>query len=323
MPEFQIAGRPLRLPVIAAPMFIVSGVDLVVAQCTAGIVGAFPALNVRGEERLDDWIGRIKTALAEHDARHPDRPAAPFAVNQILHPSNTRANADLEVCVAHRVPIVITSLQISAQVVEAVHAYGGIVLHDVINTRHAKKALEAGVDGLIAVCAGAGGHAGRLSPFALVEELRAFFDGPLAVSGAISTGGGVAAALAMGADYAYLGTRFIAATEANAVEGYKQAVVASGAEQIVYTNLITGVHANFLRSSLEAAGLDPDNLPDADKSKMDFGSGGNTEQRAWRDIWGAGQSVAGVRRIETTAGIVDGLEAGFRAACARLARGAG
>jgi len=321
MPEFQIAGRPLRLPVIGAPMFIVSGVDLVIAQCKAGIVGAFPALNARGDGRLDDWIGRITAALAEHDARHPDRPAAPFAVNQILHPSNTRADADLAVCVAHRVPIVITSLQISAHVVEAVHGYGGIVLHDVINTRHAQKALEAGVDGLIAVCAGAGGHAGRLSPFALVEELRAVFDGPLAVSGAISTGGGVAAALAMGADYAYLGTRFIAATEANAVPDYKRAVVAAGAEQIVYTSLITGVPANFLRSSLEAAGLDPDNLPGADKSKMTFGSGGNMEHRAWRDIWGAGQSVAGVRRIETTAAIVDGLEAGFRAACARLSRG--
>lgn len=321
MPQFQIAGRPLRLPVIASPMFIVSGPDLVIAQCKAGIVGSFPALNARGDAPLDQWLRRIKAELAAHDAAHPDRPAAPYALNHILHPTNTRLEADLDLCVEHQVPVVITSLQTSRRVIDAVHSYGGIVLHDVVNARHARKALDVGTDGLIAVCAGAGGHAGRLSPFALVEELRSFHDGPLALSGAISTGAGVAAALAMGADYAYVGTRFIAATEANAEAAYKQDVVTAGADDIVYTNLITGVHANFLRASIVRAGLDPENLPVADKSKMNFSSGGNMEHRAWRDIWGAGQSVAGVRAIEPVARIVDAMEAGFNASAARLGAG--
>jgi len=312
----------LRLPVIASPMFIVSSIELVVAQCTAGIVGSFPALNAREPGAFERWVVAIKAALAAHDAAHPEAPAAPFAVNHILHPTNNRLDDDLAVCVRHRVPIVITSLQAPGRVAEAVHSYGGVVLHDVVNVRHARKALAEGVDGLIAVCAGAGGHAGRLSPFALATELRSFFDGPLVLSGAISTGAGILAAEALGADAAYMGTRFIAAAEANADPRYKQALIEAGADDIVYTNLITGVAANFLRSSLVAAGLDPDDLPRADKSKMNFASGGNTERKAWRDIWGAGQSVAGIHAVQPVAEIVAELEAEYRAARARLlARG--
>lgn len=314
----SIAGRPLRLPVIAAPLFIISGPELVIAQCKAGVVGSFPALNARGEQTLDDWISRIKTELACHDAENPDNPAAPFAVNHILHPSNARLEADMDACVRHEVPIIITSLQAPCEVAKAAHSYGGLVFHDVVNVRHAKKALGAGADGLIAVAAGAGGHAGRINPLALITELRAIFDGPLALSGAISTGEHVAAAIAMGADYAYVGTRFIAAEEANASAEYKQGVVEASAADIVYTNLITGVHANFLRSSIVAAGLDPDNLPESDKSKMNFQSGGNMEHRAWRDIWGAGQSVAGVASVEPVVQIVADLEAGVARAMRRL-----
>ncbi len=312
--QHQIAGRSLRLPVIASPMFIISSPELVIAQCKAGIVGSFPALNARGEFGFEDWVKRIKTELEEHDAAHPEHPSAPFAVNHILHPTNTRQEEDMEICVRHEVPIIITSLQAPVKVVEAAQTYGGLVFHDVTNRRHAEKAIEAGVDGLIAVCAGAGGHAGRLNPFAFMTELRSFYDGPIALSGAISTGAGIAAARAIGADYAYMGTRFIAATEANAIDAYKQGVIEASPDDIIYTNLVTGVHANFLRSSIIAAGLDPDNLPQADKSKMNFQSGGNMERRAWRDIWGAGQSVAGISNVEPVESIVAGLEAGMKQA---------
>lgn len=306
----------LRLPIIASPMFIISSPEMVVAQCRAGIIGSFPALNAREPGDFEAWVSRITAELAE--SAEDDPAPAPFAVNHIIHPTSPRLDEDLEVCVRYKVPIVITSLQASAKVVDAIHSYGGTVFHDVVNVRHARKALDVGVDGLIAVCAGAGGHAGRLSPFALVTELRTFYDGPLALSGAIATGDGVLGALAMGADYAYMGTRFIAAEEANASDDYKQGVVDSTADEIVYTNLITGVHANFLRRSIVSAGLDPDNLPQADKSKMNFGSGGNMEKRAWRDIWGAGQSVAGVNRIQPVAEIIDEIEASYRLAWQRL-----
>jgi nitronate monooxygenase len=306
----------LRLPVVGAPLFIISNPDLVVAQCTAGVIGAFPALNARPAKLLDDWIRRIQDALADWDARHPDRPAAPFAVNQIVHRSNGRLEHDLDACVRHRVPIVITSLGARPEVNEAVHSYGGIVLHDVINDRFAHKAIEKGADGLIAVAAGAGGHAGTLSPFALIQEIRAWFDGPVALSGSIATGSAVLAAQAMGADLAYIGSAFIATEEANAAAGYKQALIDGRAESIVYTNLITGVHGNYLRSSLQAAGLDPDNLPQSDPSKMDFGPEG---KRAWKDIWGSGQGIGVLDRVVSAASLVDRLEAEYRAALRELA----
>jgi nitronate monooxygenase len=283
----------LRLPVIAAPLFTISNPALVIAQCTAGVVGSFPALNARPESLLDEWIAEITEALAAWDRDHPDQPAAPFAVNQIVHRSNPRLEHDLEVCVRRKVPVVITSLGARPEVCEAVTGYGGIVMHDVINDRFAHKAIEKGATGLVAVAAGAGGHAGTLSPFALVQEIRAWFDGPLALSGAIANGAAVLAAQAMGADFAYIGSAFIATTEANAVEGYKSAVVAGTADSIVYTNLITGVHGNYLKPSLVAAGLDPDNLAQADAPKMDFGPG----RKAWKDIWGSGQGI----------GVVDGV----------------
>ena len=287
----------LRLPVIGAPLFIVSTPDLVIAQCQAGVIGSFPALNARPQPLLRDWLVRITETLSAYDAAHPDAPSAPYAVNQIVHKSNDRLMADLDMCVEFRVPIVITSLGARTDVNDAVHSYGGIVLHDVITPAFARKALDKGADGLIAVAAGAGGHAGTLSPFALIAEIRSFFSGPLALSGAIATGGGILAARAAGADLAYIGSAFIATVEANAAEGYKAAIVDSRAEDIVYSNLFTGVHGNYLRSSIVAAGLDPASLPQSDVSKMNFGGGAT---KAWRDIWGAGQGVGSVASVDTT-----------------------
>jgi nitronate monooxygenase len=306
----------LALPAIAAPMFIVSTPDLVIAQCKAGIVGSFPALNARPAEALDDWLVQIKDALAAHDAQHPDRPAAPFAVNQIVHRSNARLQHDLDICVKHRVPIMITSLGARADVYQAAHSYGGIVLHDVITDGFARKAIDKGADGLVAVAAGAGGHAGTISPFALVQEIRAWFEGPLALSGAIATGGAILAAQAMGADLAYIGSAFIATEEANAAAAYKQAIVDGAAADIVYTDVITGVHGNYLKASLLAAGLDPDALPGSDPSSMDFSAG---KPKAWKDIWGSGQGIGAIRQVVPAAELVARLAREYRAARARLA----
>ncbi len=311
----------LRIPVIGSPLFIISNPDLVIAQCKAGVVGSFPALNARPAPVLHDWLDRITTELAEYTAKNPDRPAAPFAVNQIVHKTNNRLEHDLEACVKFKVPVVITSLGARVDVNEAIHSYGGVVLHDVIDTKFAKKALEKGADGLIAVCSGAGGHAGTLSPFALIQEIREFFDGPLALSGSIATGGAVAAALAMGADLAYIGSAFIACDEANATDGYKDAITAYGAEDIVYTNLFTGVHGNYLKPSIVAAGLDPDNLPESDPSKMNFGSGGNTEAKAWKDIWGCGQGIGVVKKRGPTKDYVEQLVREYEDARRALMRG--
>jgi nitronate monooxygenase len=313
-----LEGR-LRLPVIGAPLFIVSGPELVIAQCKAGIVGSFPALNARPEPVLEEWIVRIKTELSEFE-RTTGKKTAPFAVNQICHSSNDRLPHDIEVCKRQEVPIVITSLRAPREVVEATHSYGGIVLHDIINIRHAKKAMDEGVDGLIPVCAGAGGHAGVMSPFALVAELRTFFDGVIALSGSIANGRSILAAQALGADLAYMGTRFIATKEANAPVAYKEALIeAVSGGDIIYSNLFTGVHGNYLRSSVVAAGMDPDNLPVSDKSKMNFGSGGNTKQKAWRDIWGAGQGVGQIGDAPTVEELVTRLESEYRAAKRALA----
>ena len=306
----------LSIPVIGSPLFIISNPDLVIAQCKAGIVGSFPALNARPPGMLAEWLTRIQGELGEHDAKHPQRPAAPFAVNQIVHRSNDRLQADLEICVRFRVPILITSLGARPEVNEAAHSYGGIVLHDVISDAFARKAIEKGADGLIAVAAGAGGHAGTTSPFALIQEIRAWFDGPLALSGAIATGGAVLAAQAMGADLAYIGSAFIATDEANAEAGYKDMIVGSAASDIVYTNLITGVHGNYLAPSLVQAGLDPQNLPARDAPSMDFGSG---RTKAWKDIWGAGQGVGAVRAVLPAAELVARLAREYAAAKARLA----
>lgn len=308
----------LELPIVCAPMFIVSGPELVIAQCKAGIVGSFPALNARPAEELEKWIIRIKTELAEYQAANPDKKVAPFAVNQICHASNNRLQHDMEVCVKHEVPIIITSLQANKMVYDATHSYGGIVLHDVTNIRHSKKALSMHADGLIAVCAGAGGHAGVLSPFALLPEIREFHDGPLLCSGSIATGGAVAGSLAIGADLAYIGTRFIACKEANAEQDYKEMIVESRGEDIIYSSLFTGVHGNYLKKSISKAGMDPDNLPEADKSAMNFGSGGNSEAKAWKDIWGSGQGVGSIHDIPTVQDIVDQLKVEYEAAKARL-----
>ena len=307
----------LRLPVICAPMFIVSSPALVAAQCKSGVVGSFPALNARGEGALDQWLTDLQADLAADQAAGGN--PAPFAVNQIVHASNSRLAEDIQVCLQHQVPIFITSLQAPPrELVDGAHAYGGIVLHDVINVRHAKKALEAGVDGLILVAAGAGGHAGRLSPFALVGEIRQFYDGLIVLSGSIAQGDAILAAQAMGADLAYIGTRFIATLEANASQAYKQGIIESTANDVIYTNLFTGVHGNYLRASIVAAGLDPDNLPEADKSKMNFGSGGNSAAKAWKDIWGVGQGVGLIDGAPSTAALVDDLEAEYKAARERL-----
>jgi len=314
----SIKGR-LSLPLIGAPLFIVSNPDLVIEQCKAGIIGSFPALNARPKEVLDEWLDRITTELGEYAAKHPDKPVAPFAVNQIVHKSNDRLEHDVEMCVKYKVPIMITSLQAPTHVAPAAHSYGGLVFHDVTNIRHAKKALAEGADGLILVCSGAGGHAGALSPFALVAEVREFFDGPVILSGSMATGDQILAAQAMGADFAYLGTRFIATEEANAPQGHKDMVVDSTAEDIVYTNLFTGVKGNYLAKSVAEAGMDPNDLPEADKSKMNFGSGGNMKQKAWRDIWSAGQSSGMVKSVAPTAEVVAQLRAEYDAAKARLA----
>ena len=308
--------KHMALPVIGAPLFIVSNPDLVIAQCTSGVIGSFPALNARPAEKLDEWITTIETALATFAAANPSLPVAPFAVNQIIHQSNDRLDHDLDVCVKHKVPVIITSLRAPEDVARRVHAYGGIVFHDVISVRHAQKALEAGVDGLVLVCAGAGGHAGALSPFALVREVRRFFDGPIALSGAITDGGSVLAAEAMGADFAYVGTRFIATTEANAAERYKQTIVESAAADIVYTPFFTGVAGNYLKPSVTANGLDPDNLPTVEKTKMNFGGGGAA--KAWKDIWGAGQGVGNIDVVEPAAKVVARMVAEYRAAKVRL-----
>ncbi|WSH65592.1 nitronate monooxygenase family protein [Rhizobium ruizarguesonis] len=308
----------LRLPVIGSPLFIISHPALTLAQCKAGIVGAFPALNARPESQLDEWLAEITEELARHDVAHPERPAAPFAVNQIVHMSNKRLEHDLSLCVKYKVPIVISSLGAVPEVNAAVHSYGGIVLHDIINNRHANSAIRKGADGLIAVAAGAGGHAGTLSPFALVQEIREWFDGPLLLAGAIATGGAILAAEAMGADMAYIGSPFIATKEARAADAYKQAIVEGAASDIVYSNYFTGVHGNYLKPSIVAAGMDPDNLPLADVSKMDFEQavGG---AKAWKDIWGSGQGISAIKAVEPVANLVDRLEAEYRAARARLA----
>jgi len=297
----------LKIPLVGAPMFIVSGPELVLAQCKAGIVGAFPALNARPEAMLDEWLARITEELAAFATANPELRVAPFAVNQIVHQSNNRLQHDLELCVKHKVPIVITSLRPPAEVIEAVHEYGGIVFHDVINVRHARKAIEQGVDGVIAVCAGAGGHAGTTSPFALVREIREIYDGAIILSGSMSRGGDILSARALGADLAYFGTRFISTMEANAPAAYKQMIVDSTAADIVYTSLFTGVHGSYLKGSIVNAGLDPGNLPEGDKNTMNFGSGGGSKAKAWRDIWSAGQGVGSIHDIPAVAELVERL----------------
>lgn len=308
----------LRLPVIGSPLFIVSGPDLVIAQCKAGIVGSFPALNARPQAQLDEWLHRITEELAAWNAANPDRPSAPYAVNQIVHRSNDRLMADLATCEKWKVPITITSLGAQTELNDAVHGWGGITLHDIINDRFARKAVEKGADGLIPVAAGAGGHAGVQSPFALVQEIREWFDGPIALSGAIGHGRSVLAAQACGADLAYIGSAFIATTEANAVDGYKDAIAQGRAADIVYSDLFTGVSGNYLRGSIAAAGLDPDNLPKGDLKTMDFGSGGNTGAKAWKDIWGSGQGIGAVKQVGSVADFVAKLEAEYRDAWVQL-----
>lgn len=311
----------LRLPLIGAPMFIVSQPPLVIAQCTAGIVGSFPALNARPQSLLDDWICEIQDGLEQYREEHPNDPVAPFAVNQIVHKSNSRLYADMETCIKHEVPIVITSLRPPEDVVKAVHAYGGLVFHDVISLRHARKAMQQGVDGIIAVCAGAGGHAGPLSPFALIKEIRREFDGALILSGCMSSGGDILAAQAMGADLAYMGTRFIATEEAHAVPDYKQMIVDSSAADIVYSSLFSGVHGNYLKESVRQAGFDPDDLPDGDQSSMDFGKRDENEAKAWRDIWSAGQGSGGVDAVLPATDLILRMQTEYDEARARLAIG--
>ena len=304
----------LSIPVIGSPLFIISGPELVIAQCKAGIIGSFPALNARPQHVLEEWIVRIKTELAEYKAENPDAKVAPFAVNQICHGSNDRLAEDMATCVKHEVPIIITSLRPPAELVEAAHSYGGLVYHDVINARHAKKAVEQGVDGLILVCAGAGGHAGALSPFALLREVKEWFDGTVILSGAIGDGHAVAASLALGADFAYMGTRFIATQEANADPEYKKMLEESAADDIVYSSLFTGVHGNYLKPSISNAGMDPDNLPSADKSSMNFGSGGNTKSKAWKDIWGSGQGIGRIYDSPPVSELVDRIKTEYEQA---------
>ena len=308
----------LALPLICSPLFIISNPDLVIAQCKAGVVGSFPALNARPEPALDEWLDRITTELAEYNAMHPDQPAAPFAVNQIVHKSNDRLERDLELCAKYKVPITITSLGAREDVNQSVHSYGGIVLHDIIDNFFAKKAIAKGADGLIAVASGAGGHAGRLSPFALLHEIREWFDGPLILSGAIANGNAILAAQAAGADLAYIGSAFIATTEAHADEGYKQMIVDSSASDIVYSNLFTGIHGNYLRQSIVNAGLDPNALPESDPTKMNFGSGGGSKAKAWRDIWGAGQGVGAIKGVVPAAEMIARFTEEYQAARHRL-----
>ena len=310
----KILQTNLAIPVIGAPLFLVSGPELVIAQCKAGIVGSFPALNARPQHVLEEWLIRIKEELAQAKAENPDLPIASYAVNQICHGSNDRLMGDMEICVKHEVPIIITSLRPPEEIVTAAHSYGGLVYHDVISVKHAKKAAEQGVDGLILVCAGAGGHAGMLSPFALVREVREFFDGTIILSGSISSGSAVASTLALGADLAYMGTRFIATEEANAEQDYKDMLIEGFADDIIYSSLFTGVHGNYLKGSVVNAGLDPNNLPEADKSSMNFGSGGNMDAKAWKDIWGSGQGIGSIKDSPTVQTLVDQLTAEFKEA---------
>ena len=310
--------KRLRLPVIGSPLFIISNPKLVIAQCTSGVVGSMPALNARPAAQLEDWLAEITEALAAHDRAHPDRPAAPYAINQIVHKSNDRLDHDMAVCEKYKVPLVITSLGAREDVNQAVHAWGGLVMHDIINNKFAHKAIEKGADGLVAVAAGAGGHAGTKSPFALIQEIREWFDGPLALSGSMATGDAVLAAQAMGADFAYMGSAFIATEEARAAEAYKQMIVSSNSDDIVYSNLFTGVHGNYLRGSIVAAGMDPESLPESDPSAMNFGG---DSKKAWKDIWGCGQGIGAIREVVPAAQLVDRLEREYRAARARLALG--
>ncbi|MBK6854549.1 MAG: nitronate monooxygenase [Burkholderiales bacterium] len=305
----------LPLPIIGSPLFIISNPKLVIAQCTAGVVGSMPALNARPAEQLDDWLAEITEGLAAWNAAHPEAPAAPFAINQIVHKSNDRLDHDMAVCAKYKVPIVITSLGARTDVNDAVHAWGGVVMHDIINNSFAKKAIEKGADGLIAVAAGAGGHAGVKSPFALIQEIRTWFDGPIALSGSIASGGAVLAAQAMGADFAYIGSAFIATDEARASEAYKQAIVDGNSDDIVYSNLFTGVHGNYLKPSIRAAGLDPDNLPESDPTKMNFGG---DAKKAWKDIWGCGQGIGAIDKVQPAGELVARLRAEYEAARTRL-----
>ncbi|MBQ0959734.1 nitronate monooxygenase [Ideonella sp. 4Y11] len=315
MSRLPAALQRVRLPVIGSPLFIISNPKLVIAQCQAGIIGSMPALNARPASQLDEWLAEITETLAAWDRAHPDTPAAPFAINQIVHKSNDRLEHDLEVCARYKVPVVITSLGARTDVNEAVHAWGGVVLHDIINNAFAHKAIEKGADGLIAVAAGAGGHAGVKSPFALIQEIRQWFDGPLALSGSIASGGAILAAQAMGADFAYIGSAFIATDEARAVDAYKQCIVDSSSDDIVYSNLFTGVHGNYLKPSIRAAGLDPENLPESDPSKMNFGG---DAKKAWKDIWGCGQGIGAITRVQPAADLVAQLAREYAAARARL-----
>ena len=315
----SILAERLRIPVIGSPLFIISGPELVIAQCKAGIVGSFPALNARPASQLDEWLAQITEELADWDRKNPDTPSAPFAMNQIVHKTNDRLEHDVEMAVKYKVPVTITSRGARDDENKAIQSYGGVVLHDVINDRFARKAVEKGADGLIPVAAGAGGHAGHLSPFALIQELREWFDGPIALSGSIANGAAILGAQAMGADLAYIGSAFIATKEANAVQGYKDMIVASSGDDIVYSNLFTGVHGNYLRPSIEAAGLDPDNLPESDPSKMSFGSGGNQKAKAWKDIWGCGQGIGAIKEIPSAGEMIDRLAAEYEAAKAALA----
>ncbi|MEC8794253.1 MAG: nitronate monooxygenase family protein [Pseudomonadota bacterium] len=308
----------LRVPVVAAPLFIISNPDLVIAECKAGIVGSFPSLNARPIEMLDQWLTRITEELDRYNQENPDQPAAPFAVNQIVHRSNDRLWEDVELCVKHKVSIIITSLGARPELNEAIHSYGGIVLHDIINKRFAHKAIEKGAAGLIAGAAGAGGHAGTLSPFALIQEIRAWFDGPLLLSGSIANGNAILAAQAMGADLAYIGSPFIATEEANAAAAYKEMIVEGSADDIVYSNLFTGVHGNYLKPSIVASGMDPENLPESDPSQMKFGSGGSSKSKAWKDIWGSGQGIGAVEAVVPAAARVADLSAQYQAARSRM-----
>ncbi len=316
----KILEGNLSVPVIGSPLFLVSGPELVIAQCKACIVGSFPALNARPQHVLAEWIIRIKTELAEYQAANPDANVAPFAVNQICHASNDRLMDDMQTCVEQEVPIIITSLRPPAELVEAAHSYGGLVFHDVINVKHAKKAAEQGVDGLILVCAGAGGHAGALSPFALVREVKEWFDGTIILSGSIGDGYSVASSLALGADLAYMGTRFIATEEANADQGYKKMLEESAADDIVYSSLFTGIHGNYLKPSIDKAGLDSNNLPEADKTSMNFGSGGNTDAKAWKDIWGSGQGIGGIVDSPPVQELVDRIQSEYKEATQEFIR---
>jgi len=318
MAEPDVLKGKLRLPVVAAPLFIISNPEMTIAQCKAGIVGSFPSLNARPISQLDEWLDQITSELDSYNRANPDTPAAPFAVNQIVHRSNGRLEEDMQLCEKYKVPVMITSLGANADVYSAAKSWGGITLHDVIHQKYAHKAIDKGATGLICVSAGAGGHAGALSPFGFIAETREWFDGPILCSGSISTGGGVLAAQAMGADYAYIGSAFIATLEARASEAYKQGIVEGRAEDIVYTNLFTGVHGNYLRGSIEGSGLDPDNLPESDPSAMNFASGGNTDAKAWKDIWGSGQGIGSVKSIRPVSEYVDQLEAEYKAAKARL-----